>query len=549
MHSHVVAYGKERGQGGNEVDNAEKTIASSGSSIRSLDVQEVIRLVRVTFAYVGEKAPIIRDCSFSLKNGDIHMIVGRNGSGKSTLAKLLAGLLQDHEGERTGEVLRKDSLIAGYISADAVSQFVIGTVEDELAFGPENLGVNPQEINQRIEEQLAFFGMDAYRERHVDTLSGGEQQRVAAMSIWTMAPHLLIVDDAWSQLDVEGRRSFYAKLLQWTESSGGALVLFTSRSIDTEEGEEASKLVRKAQTWHMENGKLTWLPEEVRACDASGLTKEHGSRPLAEDDIGDVSVGAVGSSNVIDPMAEKNAVLYLDQVRARYRGAGQDALKQAEAALRSGECALLHGRNGAGKSTLFRLITGAMMPVEGRIYLCGEALRSMRGEKLAQTIGYAPQRAAASFLADSVWNEALMVCKAIQALPKERHPASMLACPAAESWAQAELRELGLLELANHHPQELSLAEQRKLALWIASAHEPALLLLDEPTSGLDLEAAEHVVRWCEAQRRRGAAILVITHDPLWEQVRSRHSYQSWKLENGVLQICSNECNEKGEMA
>ncbi|SMG51191.1 ATP-binding cassette domain-containing protein [Paenibacillus aquistagni] len=496
-------------------------------SIHDLGAGEVIRMSRVAFTYVGEDQATLEECSFTLREGEVHVIFGRNGTGKTTLAKLLAGLLESHEGNCTGELATREDKLIGYIGGDAASQFVIGIVEDELAFGPENLAVVPSEIERRIDAELDAFKMAHHRFSHVDTLSGGEQQRAAAMSIWTMEPDVLIIDDGWSQLDVEGRAELYEKLRCWMKKKGRSLLLLSSRLGAAEGGLEADELLERAKRWRLEAGRLQACDQdEMRMAAAEAKRNEHRVE----------TVEAAGYSCPAVPITEhRQAILALNQVRVRYKGQDKEVLQQVTGVLHAGECALLQGHNGAGKSTLFRLISGGLKLQGGSVMLGGEPLSRMDRYDRARALGYAPQRAAASFLADSVWDEGMLVYQALQALPQAQQPLSVQAEPDASRWLEKELMALQLFALRHRHPEELSLASQRKLSLWIASAHEPSLLLLDEPTAGLDAAASLQVMDWCEHQRSRGAAVLIITHDPLWEAAGSRDCYRRWRLEGGIL--------------
>lgn len=523
--------------------------------------EKVMRVERVTFTYVGERMPILHECSITIMQGSVHLVVGRNGSGKSTLCKLLAGLMHTHDGDLSGHIgwyesedqavtqeVNEDeqwttsnrsnvclppelSPVIGYIGGDASQQFVIGVVEDELAFGPENMGVDAAEIGHRIDAQLAALSMEPYRHAKVEKLSGGQQQRIAAASVWTMEPDVLIVDDAWSHLDAEGRRLFAASLYKWMypngERSATRTLWMTVPRLDAEDWQHP--IWQHATCWQLDNGKLQKYKPD-------GTTSRV-----------DMSAARGSEAEAVYPGSAQVRKLpvhvVLDAVSVRYSH-GTEALRGVTAEVRGGQGILLTGANGAGKSTLFRVLTGALRGYRGSVLFNEHELRMMKAEPLAQYVGYAPQQAYASFITDQVWKECMAVW---DSLDLAQQSSSLNACsllePAlstlsAKEWCHQQLVKLELLQEADRHPLDCSLSAQRKLSLFIATAHAPALILLDEPTAGLDLEAALDIISWCDRARANGAAVVVATHDTLWTALTEGNSeWLNWNMHEGILRV------------
>lgn len=174
----------------------------------------MIRFDHVTFQYESANSPALRDVTLEIEEGSFVAIVGHNGSGKSTLAKHINGLLIPNSGTVTVCGLRTDveeNILAirqqvGMAFQNPDNQLVTTIVEEDVAFGPENLGISPDEIRIRVDEALASVGMTAYSEKAVHRLSGGQKQRIAIAGILALHPRILVLDEATAMLDPSGRK-------------------------------------------------------------------------------------------------------------------------------------------------------------------------------------------------------------------------------------------------------------------------------------------------------------------------------------------------------
>lgn len=498
---------------------------------------EVMHLSCVTFTYYGETNAVLRDCSGVVWEGEIIVISGGNGSGKSTLCRLLAGVMNPDAGTMMGELnrlsssscLSSDAGIIGYIGGEAAEQFVIGIVEDELAFGPENLGLERVEISRRIERELNAVGMKSYRHAHVEQLSGGQQQRVAAAAVWTMEPDLLVIDDAWNALDSEGRTLFSDALYQWYINGDQqspldcnltplakrprTLIVSTSR---LSELDQEHPLWAKAEYWSLEQGKLLQTGR-----DGATTCKEHEHSAISEAKHQDCL--AALSPVPLSVTFKQQTVLTLEQLHVQYRD-GYKVLNNVNAQLQAGEGVVLRGSNGSGKSSLLKVLSGAIARYKGHIKLQSKEIEKLRDAELAKHIGYVSQRATNMFITGRVIDECM-----------DRYEQLGIQICDSETWSLEQLEAIGLKEHAYMHPHDLSVSAQRMLSLWLATVHEPSLLLLDEPTAGLDECSALEVIAWCNRERRRGAAVIAATHDPLW---LSDQGWKQWITERGTIRSC-----------
>lgn len=202
----------------------------------------MIRFDHVTFQYESANSPALRDVTLEIEEGSFVAIVGHNGSGKSTLAKHINGLLIPNSGTVTVCGLRTDveeNILAirqqvGMAFQNPDNQLVTTIVEEDVAFGPENLGISPDEIRIRVDEALASVGMTAYSEKAVHRLSGGQKQRIAIAGILALHPRILVLDEATAMLDPSGRK----ELLNTVETlhKHGMTVLMVTQYMDETTG-------------------------------------------------------------------------------------------------------------------------------------------------------------------------------------------------------------------------------------------------------------------------------------------------------------------------
>jgi energy-coupling factor transport system ATP-binding protein len=198
--------------------------------------ERLLEFQNVTFIYGKSGAPAISGCTFNILAGEFVALVGHNSSGKSTIAKLANGLLQPDEGSVTVlgfstsdqpklQEIRKN---VGLVFQNPDNQTVATLVEEDVAFGPENICLPQSQIRQRVDESLAIVGMSEYAQHPVPNLSGGQKQLVAIAGVLALRPKLIILDEATSLLDPKGRQQVLAKIIQ-LNSEGYAVLMITHR--------------------------------------------------------------------------------------------------------------------------------------------------------------------------------------------------------------------------------------------------------------------------------------------------------------------------------
>jgi energy-coupling factor transport system ATP-binding protein len=421
------------------------------------------RVDRLSFAYPGGGAAL-RDVSLAIEPGELVVLLGASGSGKSTLLRALAGLVPHfHGGRFSGSVevagmdtrVRRPAELAGTVGTlfqDPEDQVVMTRVENEVAFGLENLGVPPAEIPARAAAALRAAGAAHLAGRAVAELSGGELQRVCLAATLALEPRLLLLDEPTSQLDPQAARA----LLDLARRSGIAVVCSEQRP--------ALPLERADRVVFLDGGRVLLDAPRQRALDWLEAERPAWTEPPSTH--ARVSAGGLVCRVVDASFAYPN---------------GHVALERRSLELRRGEVVALVGANGSGKTTFAKLATGLLEPQEGSVVRHGRA-------------GYLSQDPGRYLVAERADEEVA------------------LGVGGDLGRARAALAAVGLAGLAHRHPRDLSSGERERLALAAVAVTEPDLLVLDEPTRGVDPERKAELA----ARLRREAssrATLVVTHD------------------------------------
>ncbi len=427
------------------------------------------RVEGLSFVYPGGVAAL-RDVSFELGAGEVVALLGPSGGGKSTLLRALAGLVPHFHGGRFSGRVEVGGLdtrahgpadLAGTVASvfqDPENQVVMTRVDNEVAFGLENMGIAPAEIWPRVDAGLGLVGASHLAARRTVELSGGELQRVCLASALALEPQLLLLDEPTSQLDAEGAEAFLAAL----ERAGCAVVLSEQR-VDR-------ALAIADRVLMIEEGRLvldatvaearTWLSGS-RARYAGGLEPHEGpGHPPGEVPL-----------------------VRLEGVYHAY-GDGPEVLGGVSLTVCRGEIVALEGRNGSGKTTLAKVAAGLLEPRAGCVS------RSGRATYLSQDPGrYLVRETAIEEVALGVEGD--------------------------EERAAAALEQFGLGFATHRHPRDLSSGERERLGIAAVAVSEPDLLVLDEPTRGIDPDRKAALAAWLLDQAAAGRGILVATHDPL----------------------------------
>jgi energy-coupling factor transporter ATP-binding protein EcfA2 len=476
----------------------------------------MFELKGISLSY-GRRA-VLDHVDLAVDHGELMLLAGPTGVGKSTLLGVVAGLVPAFTGGTlSGDVVidgesvldrpaRERAHVVGYVGQNPSAWFVTDTVEEELAFGMEQLGLAAPTMRRRVEETLDLLGIADLRHRDLRTLSGGQQQRVAIGSVLTIHPRLLVLDEPTSALDPTAAEDVLATLTRLVHDLGVSVLVAEHRLervvpfadrlclLGTDGrvrvGDPAELLVDSPIAPPLvELGRLAgWSPLPLTVRDARRRTADLRVRLGAP---APVAPEAAAPSD-----AKKGPEVQVRRLVVAHGSVA--ALHDVDLELRPGTVTALMGRNGAGKSTLLWALQGRYGALRGSVRVSGDDPHRLKPDARRRLTGLVPQSPADLLYLETVAEE----------------------CAAADRTAAAPAGTCsGLLErLApgidpTGHPRDLSEGQRLALAVAIVLAAGPPVLLLDEPTRGLDYPGKHALAEILRSLAADGRAILVATHD------------------------------------
>ncbi|MEU7716544.1 ABC transporter ATP-binding protein [Streptomyces tibetensis] len=488
----------------------------------------MIRFEDVSVTYDGAAEPTVRGIDFEVPEGELVLLAGPSGVGKSTVLGAVGGLVPHFTGGTLrGRVTvagrdtrthkpRELADVVGTVGQDPLSHFVTDTVEDELAYGMESLGLAPDVMRRRVEETLDLLGLADLRDRPIATLSGGQQQRVAIGSVLTPHPSVLVLDEPTSALDPAAAEEVLAVLQRLVHDLGTTVlmaehrlerviqyadqvVLLPSPGAPPILGDPAEVMaVSPVCPPVVALGRLAaWTPLPLTVRDArrkAGPLKQQleNAAPEGRGEQRD-QPRTTRTRRHEAPPTPMGEVRALSVTRAHVQ-----ALNHIDLTITPGETIALMGRNGAGKSTLLNALVGLMRPSSGTVRL-GEATPHRTAPRdLVRKVGLVPQEPRDLLCADTVAAECAAADKDAGAAP---------------GTCRALVSELLPGVTDGTHPRDLSEGQRLALALAVVLTARPPLLLLDEPTRGLDYAAKARLVAVLRELAAEGHAIVLATHD------------------------------------
>ncbi|MFJ8578338.1 ABC transporter ATP-binding protein [Micromonospora sp. NPDC093277] len=484
----------------------------------------MIRFDHVTITYTGADRPALRDVTLSIDEGELCLVVGHTGSGKSTLLNAINGLVPHFTGGTlAGRVTvasrstaehppREFAELVGVVGQDPVAGFVTDTVEEELAYGMEQLALDPTAMRARVEETLDLLGLADLRERGLHELSGGQQQRVAIGAALTSHPRVLVLDEPTSALDPTSAEDVLATITRLVHDLGITVVLaehrlervipYADRLIlvdgdsTVRHGDPASLLADSTVAPPIVHlGRLAgWTPPPLSVRDARRRAPVLRQRLPA---VPPAPHRTAHSAPTTTMPGSITADIALAAVGVIVRHGPVVAVRGATMTLHPGQIVALMGRNGSGKSSLLWALQGAGPRAGGTVRTAGRDPAKIKPTESRRLVGLVPQTASDLLYLDSVGAE-------LRQADRDGAPAGT---------ARRLLDEIAPGITDAEHPRDLSAGQQLALVLALQLAVTPRVLLLDEPTRGLDYRAKAALVRTLDRLAARGHAVVVATHD------------------------------------
>ncbi|OUO21222.1 energy-coupling factor transporter ATPase [Collinsella sp. An307] len=529
----------------------------------------MIRCENIVYSYDG-KTRALDGVNLTIADGEFLCVLGGNGSGKSTLAKHLNALIVPDEGRVTvegfdtadPEYVYDIRSRVGLVFQNPDDQLVATLVADDVAFGPENLGVAPQDIEAGVARALDAVGLGGFERRETHALSGGQKQRVAIAGVLAMKPHVIVLDEATAMLDPRGRRGLMraARALHEQGMTVVMITHFMEEAADADrvvvldqgkialEGTPAEVLTHADELSRLEldvppscalavalaRGGIAVEPrvdedamvvEIARAFTGAAAQAEAPARSVAGDpagpaaadsagpaaaaSAGEVCLALKGVSYSYETSSRERARRSRRRANARRAAWGSDpnevwALRDVDLAVHQGEFLGIAGHTGSGKSTLIQHLNGLIHPTEGTVELFGADLAGRRAAAVAKgRAGIVFQYPEQQLFARTVFEDVAFGPRNL----------GMSEAEVAERVREA-LDSVGLAfdEVAEKSPFALSGGQQRRCAFAGVIAMRPDVLVLDEPAAGLDPAARREFLGLIARLNEQGLTVVMVSH-------------------------------------
>jgi energy-coupling factor transport system ATP-binding protein len=485
----------------------------------------ILRFEGVSYRYPGAESWALNGLDLIIHPGETVLIAGASGSGKSTLCRACIGLVPHfHHGEWIGKAL-VDGLDtsqhpvyelfrhAGLVFQNTDAQLFNQTVESELTYGLESLGLVHDEIEQRLAWARKLAELDDLMDRPPHSLSGGEKQKVALGSILALRPRLLLLDEPFTHLDPEGTEGL-RRILRTMKSEGMALIIVEHRL------HEIIHDVDRIIVLHQGKIAADGSPDQVLAGEISNyglnlpplarLFRKMGlnGRPLSVEDaikeLKDQNLLTSFSLRLLEetktsppfprtspPMVEAEDICFSYQ--------GLSVLRNIHFKLRRGESVALVGQNGAGKTTLIKHLNGLLKPHRGYLKILGQETLRRSVSELSRHVGFVWQNPNDQLFQPTVREEVLTGPKALRSYDP--------------SWCDELFNRFGLVSLLERSPFTLSEGQKKRVSFAAALAVKPELIVLDEPTAGQDEPFRKELANFIVELQREDRTVVLVTHD------------------------------------
>jgi energy-coupling factor transporter ATP-binding protein EcfA2 len=485
----------------------------------------LLEIQNIKYYYPGSTKSSLNSIDLKIREGEFLLVVGGSGSGKSSLARVIAGLIPEFYGGRLdGKLFFQEEKLkgddrqilnshVGIVFQDPEKQLVMTSVEAEIAFGLENLGLNQQEMFRRVAEVMSFLNLTSLRDKFTANLSGGEKQKVALASVVAMQPRILVLDEPTSQLDPVAAGEFLDLVEFLNKELGYTVVLIeqrlercfhlADRIVVMEQGEIiCDGTPGDAARWQLAH-QLPFIPPVAKLFASVNssvvpLTVRDGRRELHKY-LPTVSLQEIPERKVkLTPVNEEHTVLAANNIWYSYPG-GREVVRGQSLCVKEGEFVVILGANGSGKTTLLKLLTGILKPDRGSVQLLGQDTRNLSLTELGRKVGYLSQNPNDYLFQDTVEDELMFTLNNFQ-LPDN-------------GICEEILKKLNLYDLRQANPRDLSSGERQRVALASILVAGPRLLLLDEPTRGIDYRLKAELGGFLQGITASGGTVVMVTHD------------------------------------
>lgn len=484
---------------------------------------EILSIKDLTFSYPNKENFALQKVNLSINSGDFVVVCGQSGSGKTTLLRMLKKEIAPH-GEKQGAVFYKgedvekldDKISAqkiGFVFQKPDQQIVTDKVWHELAFGLESLGYDSDYIRLRVGEMANYFGITSLFRKKTTELSGGQKQLMNLASVMAMSPDVIILDEPTSQLDPITANDFITTLKKINDELGLTVIIIEHRL------QEVFPIADKVAV--MEDGKVICYDTPRNVCEKLS------NHPMSQGFPSAVRIWQKSGSKGECPLTVKEGrnfinsnfserklplrntipntedIITLKDVFFRYEKGGNDILSGTNLSIKKGEHFCILGGNGSGKTTTLKILAGLLKPYRGKVIIDNNKMTKKTTVDFNRLgVAMLPQNPESVFLKSRVIDDYTELCK-IKGIEKSDY----------EDKINSVAEKLGIKDLLENHPYDLSGGEIQKCALGKVLISEPKILLLDEPTKGVDAYSKIALSKILQEIKSDGVTIITVTHD------------------------------------
>ncbi len=503
----------------------------------------MIQIDNLSFQYQDDKNMALKDISLTIAKGDFIGIIGESGAGKSTLGYAINGIIPHHyKGDYYGRVTvagldtfeEEPSSLAlhvGSVFQDIDSQMVATEVEDEIIFGLENFGVPKEEIEGRIELALKEIGISHLRHREINSLSGGQKQKVAIAAIVALSPKILLLDEPTGELDPKSSRQIFQMLQRLNKEHNMTIIIieqkimllceYAKKLIVMKQGQmlcqgDVLEVLKQSDKLEEAGINIPRVSTLCRKLKDLGLTKEEmcihvdETEAMIRQDI--LSAGWSEPQGLVNGSVKNTAKVITDNtsenisdVMAAFRNVSfgynsEMVVKDVSFTIQKGEFVALIGENGAGKSTLSKLFNGLHKPGSGTVLIDNMNTKEVKSSIMAKSVGFLFQNPDRQICQNTIAEE---IAFGLRCTTKDE--------------TEIERRTSRIIDFFGFDrdaaPFSQSRGERQRIALASLIAVEPRLLILDEPTTGLDYRECMEMMEQIETLNKKGVTVIMICHD------------------------------------
>lgn len=538
-----------------------------------------IEIKDLTYYYPKEKGqeddnqnyntPALNDIDITFNKGDILLVLGKSGSGKSTLGKAIVGsvphfyggsikgsITVDGENLEELEHHRRAEAVT-MVFQDPEKQLMMNKVHREIAFGLENIGAEEKTIKRRVWEAMQFTNILHLAYRDINTLSGGEKQKVAITSALSYLPKCIILDEPLSQLDPLAAEEIVSLIKKINEELGITIIIIEQRINPWFQA--ADKIA------FMEQGKLNFFETKEKFCSAcigdavnflpdyvklfklaereyipknfkearSFIDELYNETQLIDKETrSERKIELNNSENKLKSLeinnsGDKDLIIKVDELQSYY--GERQAVKNISLKVNKGDFISIMGANGAGKSTFLKTLMG-LQPYTGSIKVFGKEVKKTSIKELSRYLGYVSQNPNDYISKDTVFEELKFTMDNFQCYDEEV--------------LDSVLNDLDILSLKYKNPRDLSGGEKQRVAIASILVNTPKILILDEPTRGIDIHLKHRIGEMLKALQKSGVTIIIVTHDVEFSSLYSDKLILMFNgevmCEGGVSEVLSN---------